>query len=92
MRNPTSQVRQPVGAPSRATRGAIGGPLPKSWGFLGTATGSPFRESPGHSLPPVALMRQWRQNSPNNRTHRPEAVAAEMGQLRPPALRKRRSW
>jgi hypothetical protein len=31
-------------------------------------------------MPLVALVPQWRQDYPNKRTHRPEAMTAEMGQ------------
>jgi hypothetical protein len=37
---------------------------------------------PGHRLTLAALVPQWRQNSPNNRTRRPEDMAAEMGHIK----------
>jgi hypothetical protein len=45
------------------------------------------RGSPRHRLPLVALMPQWRQNYPNNRTQRPKAMTAEMGHRTKPLAR-----
>jgi hypothetical protein len=47
------------------------GPLPRSWG-------------PGHRLPLVALMPQWRQNYPNNRPPTRATAISAMGHNRPP--------
>jgi hypothetical protein len=61
--------------------------------FLGIATPPPRERDPGHSLPLVALVPQWRQDHPNKRPPTRATAISAVGHEPPPALQKKdRGW
>jgi hypothetical protein len=60
-----------------------------AWSPSAAVRGNCPRGSPGHRLPLVALMPQWRQDYSNNRPPTRATAISAMGQNPPPALQKR---
>jgi hypothetical protein len=74
--------------PERASLQASGGVRRYGHRSMGRVIAPPAAD-PGHSLPLVALVPQWRRDYPNKRPPTRATAISEMGQNRPPALQKR---
>ena len=75
-------VRRSPSLARRCRHRGAWGPRPRSWGEIAP------RGGPGHRLPLVALMPQWRQSYPNKRPPTWATAISDMGQNPPPATQK----
>jgi hypothetical protein len=88
---PHHDVRRHIGPPGPpdGARAEPAGAATGAWGPLLRSWGNCPRGSPGHRLPLVALVPQWRQDYPNNLPPTWATAISEMGHKPPPALQKK---